>query len=343
LQRWRPSSGQTQGALRRAQLSCEKAVLHYRQLTRPAGAGAPAAGGASDCKRARAVLAAAPLHAALSAAQLDFLAGEARLRRFGAGEVLVREGEAPDALFLVASGVVGEYVGVAAAGYGAPVLADPVRFAHHRVGEHGAGALLCPLCALTGQPSDRLLALLAPGEVLKVSAAAYRPLFAADARAVSAVARAAAALLPEDALAGLEAPAADGSPVSGRAGLAWHVARFHAGLARSAAGVSWAASPRERAQAPRTAPKPGDRAPAEAARKVCCALTQGRRGQMPANAPGPRPRICRDPVRREASRAFVRRWLNRASGSATRLPRLLGGGRRLPRAARRMRRGWNCT
>ena len=144
LQRWRPSSGQAQGALRRAQLSCEKAVLHYRQLTRPAGAGAPAAGGASDCKRARAVLAAAPLHAALSAAQLDFLAGEARLRRFGAGEVLVREGQAPDALFLVASGVVGEYVGVAAAGYGAPVLADPVRFAHHRVGEHGAGALLCP-------------------------------------------------------------------------------------------------------------------------------------------------------------------------------------------------------
>jgi len=180
--------------------------------------------------------------------------------------------------------------------------------------------------------------------VLKVSAAAYRPLFAADARAVAAVARAAAALLPEDALAGLGAPAAHGSPADGRAGLAWHVARFHAGpIARRAAGDSWAVSPRERAQAPRTAPKPGDRAPAEAARKVCCALPQGRRGQMPANAPRPRPRMCRAPVRREASRASVRRWLNRASGSAMRLPRLPGEGRRLPRAARRMRRGWNCT
>ena len=114
-----------------------------------------------------AVLRQVPLFAPLSDAEIGQLAGSASLERFTAGEVLVRQGEAGDSLFVVKSGRARVEVRLESG----PVL---------RVATRGANEFFGEMSLLTGEPRSASVIAEAETEVVVVEKADFAAVVTAD-------------------------------------------------------------------------------------------------------------------------------------------------------------------
>jgi len=126
-------------------------------------------------RQREAILSRVDLFARLSEEQRHELAQSTAMRIFGAGEPIVRQGEAGDSMFVVASGRV-------------DVVIEPER---HRVAGIDSGGYFGEMSLLSGEPRTATVLACSDTTVLELDADVFRRLGAADPQAVEQVALAA--------------------------------------------------------------------------------------------------------------------------------------------------------